>query len=236
MGSRYSKLLLDFHAKIKDLNDNFDVELDDDAPKLYKREYEMLKEQVVKFHKETTFRWCPFRSIPYLIYRLTGKNCRNKPVPNLFDEIEAAVKADLESLEKMDRTSLRLHAIKLAEESASDVSGDDVELKAAGAKVIAAAKEYAKAPKTHVTGWEDDVDRLVPAGPVNMRQMCLRAVHMNFAYECQIKCGFEPDDRDPGDDEELLAEAALIAAALEYNAIPEKDDAVVAPVAKRARV
>jgi hypothetical protein len=234
MGSRYSKFLLDFHVKIKDLNDNFDVELDDDAPTLYKREYAMLKDEVVRFHKETTFRGCPFRSIPYLNYRLTGKNTRNKPVANLFDEIEAAVKTDLEALEKMDRTALRLRAIKIAEETVPIVDGEHSELERAGAKVIAAAKEFAKVPKTLITGWEDDADRLVPVGPVDMRQLCLRAVHMNFAYECQEKCGFEPEDRDPGDDEELLAEAALIAAALEYIAIDETN--VVAPDAKRARV
>jgi hypothetical protein len=149
----------------------------------------------------------------------------------MYDEIELAVRSDLESLEKMDRTALRLRAVKLAEESRAVPSGDD-DLSRAEAKVLAAAIEYAKAPKTHPTGWEDDADSLVPDGPVDMEQLCLRVVHMNCAYECQQKCGFEPEDRDPGDDKELLAEANLISAALEYTRVCNNET----QAAKRAKV
>ena len=235
MGSMYSKNLLEFYTKVKEMNDNFDVEFEDDAAVFQKREYAALKAEVIKFHRDNTSRTCPYRYIFTIHSLLVGKRC--KPIVNLFDEIETAVRKDLEALEKMDQTALRLRAVKLAGEavSAGDNSSD---LAKAEARVISAAIDYAKVPKSEEnhTGYETEADVLVPAGPVDIRQLCLRVKHMNFAYECQQKCGFDPEDRDPGDDEELLAEAALIAVAVDYNTAYEKDAADKAPDAKRARV
>ena len=239
MGSMYSKNLLEFYTKVKEMNDNFDVEFEDDAAVFQKREYAALKAGVIKFHRDNTSRTCPYRYIFTIHSLLVGKRC--KPIVNLFDEIETAVRKDLEALEKMDQTALRLRAVKLAVKLAGEAvsAGDNSsDLTKAEARVISAAIDYAKVPKSEEnhTGYETEADVLVPAGPVDIRQLCLRVKHMNFAYECQQKCGFDPEDRDPGDDEELLAEAALIAVAVDYNTAYENDAADKAPDAKRARV
>lgn len=239
MGSMYSKKLCEFYTNIKEKNDNFDVEFEDDAAVFQKREYAALKAEVIKFHRDNTSRTCPYRYIFTIHSLLVGKGCR--PIANLFDEIERAVQRDLKALEKMDQTALRLRAVKLAVKLAGEAvsAGDNSsDLAKAEARVISAAIDYAKVPKSEEnhTGYETEADVLVPAGPVDIRQLCLRVKHMNFAYECQQKCGFDPEDRDPGDDEELLAEAALIAVAVDYNTAYEKDAADKAPDAKRARV
>jgi hypothetical protein len=231
----YSKNLLEFYTKVKEMNDNFDVEFEDDAAVFQKREYAALKAEVIKFHRDNTSRTCPYRYIFTIHSLLVGKRCR--PIVNLFDEIETAVRKDLEALEKMDQTALRLRAVKLAGE-AVPTEDNSSDLAKAEARVISAAIDYAKVPKSedNFTKCESEASVLVPDGPVDIRQLCLRAKHMNFAYECQQKCGFDPDERDPGDDEELLAEAALIAVAVDYNTACEKDAADKAPDAKRARV
>ena len=239
MGSMYSKKLCEFYTNIKEKNNNFDVEFEDDAAVFQKREYAALKAEVIKFHQVNTTRTCPYRYIFTIHSLLVGKGCR--PIANLFDEIERAVQRDLEALEKMDQTALRLRAVKLAVKLAGEaVPAEDnsSDLAKAEARVISAAIDYAKVPKSEEnhTGYETEADVLVPAGPVDIRQFCLRAKHMLCARECQKTCGFDLEDNDPGDSDELLAEAALIAVAVDYNTAYEKDAADKAPDAKRARV